>query len=423
MIRRLRWVLLAALPLLCGACSLVEIALDVTPAAADRTATPLINIASLPTLPRLAAEATATPEVSEAPANGEGSIAYDNEPDIFRNYAGDDYAAEKGAAVRLRGRVGTILTDSFELSETWAGVTVKCDDGCFLTDGAKRQLGFSSLQQGDETIVFGATDGDDAAIIIADLIVVRDPKRTAAAQFDPEALALPYGFHYAEYALAGAPELSPLSFETKTGELDVPETLAGRLKLSLSERSRFAYGAYGEVYSTGTEYTNPMNRAAGYPTRAQLSVYSNAYEFFTMWFPYAAAPFPQVLGILNYGGDWFLPLRLTVDIDPDPAVSEIVSGDRTIMSQLNFDRAYGYVRTFGLSILNSTLFYFYERENGLGFSLNRTDYALGFDEILFGQIRPYAELNPFYSDYLIAFFGKRGESWYYAEVTADPPAY
>ena len=108
MIRRLRWVLLAALPLLCGACSLVEIALDVTPAAADRTATPLINIASLPTLPRLAAEATATPEVSEAPANGEGSIAYDNEPDIFRNYAGDDYAAEKGAAVRLRGRVEKI---------------------------------------------------------------------------------------------------------------------------------------------------------------------------------------------------------------------------------------------------------------------------------------------------------------------------
>ena len=144
MIRRLRWVLLAALPLLCGACSLVEIALDVTPAAADRTATPLINIASLPTLPRLAAEATATPEVSEAPANGEGSIAYDNEPDIFRNYAGDDYAAEKGAAVRLRGRVGTILPDSFELSETWADVTVECDDGCFLTDGAKRQLGFSS---------------------------------------------------------------------------------------------------------------------------------------------------------------------------------------------------------------------------------------------------------------------------------------
>ena len=58
-----------------------------------------------------------------------------------------------------------------------------------------------------------------------------------------------------KYALAGAPELSPLSFETKTGELDVPETLAGRLKLSLSERSRFAYGAYGEIYSTGTEYS------------------------------------------------------------------------------------------------------------------------------------------------------------------------
>ena len=69
------------------------------------------------------------------------------------------------------------MTDSFELDETWTDVTVKCDDGCFLTDGAKRQLGFSSLQQGDETIVFGATDGDDAAIIIADLIVVRSLDR------------------------------------------------------------------------------------------------------------------------------------------------------------------------------------------------------------------------------------------------------
>ena len=96
MIRRWRWVLLAALPLFCGGCSLVEIALDVTPIVVERTATPLINIGSLPTLPRLAAEVTATAEISEGSANGEGSISYDNEPDIFRNYAGDEYAAEKG---------------------------------------------------------------------------------------------------------------------------------------------------------------------------------------------------------------------------------------------------------------------------------------------------------------------------------------
>lgn len=409
-----------------GGCALIDITLNVTPLpAAERTATPLINIAALPTLPRLAAEPTeaAEPETTETTGRSSAPIQYDNDPDIFRDYPGDDFTAEKGSALRLRGTAESIGQYVFELAVPGSRLAVSCDDGCFVTDPAKRTVPFSAVKTGGEVIVYGATDADDAAKVIADLIVVRE-KKAPVKRTQSDDLTLPYGFYYKEYRLTAAPTLNPLSFTTADNELNVAEKLTERRKLTLAERNDFAYGMYGEIYSVGTEYTNPANRAIGHPTRAQVSVYSNAYEFFKTWIPYVNAPYDHLWGVLNYGGDWFLPTRLTVDIHPDPTVDEIVFSDRAIMSQLNYDRAYGYLRTFGYSILNYNLFYFYERdEDGCGFALNRTDYPLGFDEILFAQLRPYAELNPFYSDYLIGFFGKRGDDWYYGEVTADAPVY
>lgn len=418
------WIALcAAVMLAMSGCGWIEVSLTgTTPIPIQSsTATPLINIASLPTLPRLAAEPTATALPLTSAERSVNDIRYDNDPDLFRDYAGDTYDVQKGGIVRLRGTISALTYDSFKLKSTGLEVTVNCDDGCFLTDRAKKLVAFSSLSDGEEVLVFGATDVDDTAKIVADLIVAsggRSKSRGSAAEIYP-----PAGFYYHEYRLKEPPTLNPLSFETTDPEFNVEENLAERLKLTLAERNLFAYGMYGESYSSGTEFTKDENRAAGIPTRAEVTVYSNVYEFFSTWIPYVEVPYDQLWGILNYGGDWYLPMRLTVDVNPDPNVVDVVFSDRTIMSQLNYDKAYNYLRTFGHSIINSSLFYFYEREDGCGFALNRVDYPLAFDEIYFQQQRPYAELNPYYSDYLIGFFGKRGETWYYAEVTADEPQY
>lgn len=406
-----------------GGCEWIEISLTGTTPIPMRssTATPLINIASLPTLPRLAAEASATPLPLTGAERSSERISYDNDPDLFRDYAGDAYDVQNGGAVRLSGTVSALTHDSFTLKSAGLEVNVKCDDGCFLTDREKRLVAFSSLRDGEEVLVFGAADPEDTGKITADLIVSsggRSKARGSTAEIYP-----PAGFYYHEYRLKELPTLNPLSFETTDPDFNAAEKLAERMKLTLTERNLFAYGMYGESYSAGTAFTTDENRAAGMPTRAEVTVYSNAYEFFSTWIPYVEVPYDQLWGILNYGGDWFLPMRLTVDVNPDPGVTDVVFSDRTIMSQLNYDKAYNYLRTFGHSILNSSLFYFYEREDGCGFSLNRVDYPLAFDEIFFQLQRPYAELNPYYSDYLIGFFAKRGEEWYYAEVTADEPLY
>lgn len=407
-----------------SSCTLIEIALNATPVAPEMTATSLINIASLPTLPRLAAKPSATPD-AVATETVNSAIRYDNAPDIFRGYPGDEYFAEKGVPVRLKGIVETVSGYSFELDADYGvKLAVHCDGGCFLTDRAKIPVAYENVTAGNEVIVYGATDPDTADKVIADLIVVHDVRPVERADApNPGDLYFPAGIHYTEYRLKDVPSLNPLSFETTDPDFDVEANLAERLKLSLAERNEFAYGAYGEIYSAELDYTTPSNRAAGYPTRSRLTMYANGYEFFSTFIPQIPTPYDAIWGDLNYGGDWYLPLRFSVDINPDPKVEEIVTCDRTIMSQMNFERNFGYIETFGYSILNYNLFYFFRKANGIGFALNRTNYELGFDDVIFGEIKPFTELNPFYSDYRIGFFGRRGETWYYAEVNSDIPTY
>jgi hypothetical protein len=55
--------------------------------------------------------------------------------------------------------------------------------------------------------------------------------------------------------------------------------------------------------------------------------------------------------------------------------------------------------------------------------VNRVDYPLGFDEIIFGLVGDQQDLNPYYADLLITFFGLRGDTWYYVEITAPEETY
>ena len=238
-----------------------------------------------------------------------------------------------------------------------------------------------------------------------------------------------YSYYYNPYYLPTSTPNRPDPTATPTQDLskeltpeptEVPETLNDRLKdrlnHTLASRTNYIYGAYGEKYSAYVEYNQEQNRDPRHPTRASMEVESNDYPFHDFWFPYVENPMYINWGVLCYGGDWYLPIRMSVDIDPNPGVTDIVFTDRTIRSQQSFDKQQGYLRSFGYSIIDSKFFYFYQKENGFGISINRQDYDLGFDDIPFGYIGKYTEINPFYSDDLITFFGHRDGKWYYVEL-------
>ena len=410
-----KFALLLGICLFSSGCYLID-AMQPTAAVPEKTATSLINLAILPTLPTLPPEAT--PESTPEP---ESNIYYDSDASVFAHLTEQPVSSDPNQSIMLIGTVSGITGLDFSVTnQSGDSFTVDCDDYCFYTDNNKKIISANAIQNGGKVAVFGVTDDEDSGKIHADAVVIDGVVKTNSV-LKPESINLPTGMDYQEYELSSPPLASPLRLQPVEGSLE--ENLAKKKMTSLKNRTTFSYGYYGESYTTGLEYAGETNRDPNYPTRANMTVYSNEYEFFNFWFPHVNNPLFYTWGIVNYGGDWYLPIRMTVDINPDPAVTEIIYSDRTIMSQLNFDKTYNYLRTFGFSIINYNLFYFYQRADGYGISINRTDYPLGFDEIIFGMVGDNQDLNPYYADTLITFLGLRGNTWYYVEINAPEETY
>lgn len=367
----------------------------------------------------------------------------------------------------------TVSTGNLKISHhSGTEFSVTCDNFCFYTDARRSLISADKAVKGSEVIIFGASD-ETLTDINADLIAVHtiaDIPQGHAVDLSQ----LPSGLTYTEFELDSFPQLNPIrvsgsaaavptatatpdpygaynSYDTGTSNNygytgygrptstpnrpptetptpvsssepepeateDLNQRLTARLNHSLASRSNYSFGAYGEQYSVYIEYEQDQNRDPKHPTRADMNIESNGYAFTDYWIPYVQNPMFYNWGVVCYGGDWYLPLRVTVDIDPDPEITDLVYSDRTLRSQQNFDSQQGYLRSFGYSILDSKLFYFYQKEDGYGISINRQDFDLGFDDIPFGYVGSYTEIDPFYSDDLITFFGHRGDKWYYVEL-------
>lgn len=392
----------------CSGCYLIE-TIQPTPLP-QKTPTSLININALPTLPTL------PPALETATPIPESDFTYDTTGVIFDHLTEEPVPTEPNQAARVIGTVSEFSgSDLIIKNSSGESYTITCDDFCFYVDNRKKIISGEAVQPGAEIAVFGATDSEKPEKIHADAIVLNG---TVKSEKTPKTdlSYLPNGMTYQEFELASPPLPAPLRLEPVEGSLE--DHLNKRKMTTLSERTEFSYGFYGETYSTSLEYDTDGNRDPYYPTRSNLTIYSNGYEFYSFWFPHVKSPFFYNWGIVNYGGDWYLPIRMTVDINPDPDITELIYSDRTIMSQMNFDKSFNYIRSFGFSIIGYNLFYFYQRPGGYGIAINRVDYPLNFDEIIFGLVGDYQDLNPFYSDTLITFFGLRGNTWYYVELTA-----
>lgn len=372
----------------------------------------------------------------------------------------------------------TVATGGFALDHhSGTRFEISCDDFCFFIDAQKNLVSSDKLTEDSEVIIFGASD-EDVTKINADLVAIHVIREDIIPR-EADVSAFPTDLTYTEYDLDAFPSLNPISIRAAaatataiplptdeilentpdpysynygygygydyygytrptstpnrpqrtatpdetgtpipTPTLSLDERLTDRLNHSLENRTNYAYGAYGEKYSSYIEYEQDLNRDPSHPTRAVMNVMSNGYDFTEFWFPYAQNPMFTNWGIVCYLGDWYLPIRTSVDIDPDPDVTDIVYSDRTIRTSQNYDQTKGYLRSFGYSIIERKLFYFFQTENGYGISINGQDYDLGFDDIPFGYIGAYSELDPFYADDMITFFGHRGDHWVYVEIKA-----
>ena len=380
------------------------------------TETPSIRLEQLLEIPTLhVIEPTKTP-------HPESMIRYEPMMDVLKKIEPEIFPSDLLQTVRFIGTVDEINLSEETINQTvfsitldnGSSVSVLSDDFTIFIDKENNLISSEKVTTGKRVGIFGVTEINDIHKVIADAIIIDEIRTTGVMEKADLETTLPYPISYTEYKLENEPKLNPLKLNPIEGDLS--EKIKNREKLSLSSRANHTYGLYGEMYSTSLNYNTELNRDPEHPTRANMNINSNFYSFYDFWFPYVNSPIESNWGVITYAGDWYITVRMTVDINPDPGVTDLIYGYRTIMSEYNYDQKMDYLRSFGYSILANQFFYFYEKENGFGFSLNKVDYDLNFDSIPFGYADVYAELNPFFSDDLISFFGKRDDTWFYVEI-------
>lgn len=78
----------------------------------------------------------------------------------------------------------------------------------------------------------------------------------------------------------------------------------------------------------------------------------------------------------------------------------------------------GYDDAFGLQLLAGEPFYFYYKEEGIGYSYAGKQYDLSYNEIPHYYCCGESMLNPVQAENMVAFFARKADAWYYVELGA-----
>jgi hypothetical protein len=128
-----------------------------------------------------------------------------------------------------------------------------------------------------------------------------------------------------------------------------------------------------------------------------------------------ASPINALRGLWTYEDHWAVE---TAHIRDDgsgnermtPATGQVAVDGKSLNSQL------GTEASFGFQTLGGKPFYFFNRDGKIDASYSGVIIPLGYDEIPHYNCCGESSLNPKIYPNLVAFLGRKGEAWFYAEI-------
>ncbi|MFN2112075.1 MAG: hypothetical protein ACK2TT_03055 [Anaerolineales bacterium] len=119
------------------------------------------------------------------------------------------------------------------------------------------------------------------------------------------------------------------------------------------------------------------------------------------------SPALPLQSLWSYDGHWVLEILYSED--------EIWQGRIYRDGQLLNDTE-NYLDAFGFQLLGGKPFYFYQREDGLGYYYDGQENPLPYQEILHYGCCSASTLNPQPAENMVAFYAHTGDDWYYVEL-------
>lgn len=127
------------------------------------------------------------------------------------------------------------------------------------------------------------------------------------------------------------------------------------------------------------------------------------------------SPVSALRHLWTYDDHWALETAyVTVRTEANVIYSDAV-GQVTVDGVLLNDQ-FGYNEAFGFQTIHGRPFYFFKRDGKIGANYEGVEIPLGYDEIPHYGCCSAATLNPSMFQNMVAFFARKGETWYYAEI-------
>jgi hypothetical protein len=119
------------------------------------------------------------------------------------------------------------------------------------------------------------------------------------------------------------------------------------------------------------------------------------------------SPVLPLQGLWTYDEHWALELLLS---DQDTWSGEIFIDGELV------NRILGYEEAFGFQLLSGKPFFFFNRDDQLGYSYDAQEFDLNYDEIPHYRCCGEDSLNAIQAKSMVSFFALRDQAWFYVEL-------
>jgi hypothetical protein len=198
--------------------------------------------------------------------------------------------------------------------------------------------------------------------------------------------------------------------------LPISTTQEEVLEKHREERERSVSGQYGqtpvdfypflESQGTGPSLTGVLGTDPNDPIRQTIDLLQGEELLFSVD---AGLPSPALplQGLWTYDDHWVMEVLY--------AEEEIWQGRIYQDGQL-LNESLDYQEAFGFQLLAGKPFYFFQRENSLGYSYAGEEVELPYDSIPHYLCCSASQLNPIQAENMVAFYAMLGDQWFYVEL-------
>jgi hypothetical protein len=226
--------------------------------------------------------------------------------------------------------------------------------------------------------------------------------------------AVPPELSVAEYPLTQPPEAESTVLNFASSVQGDPRTLHAAERAehfpdtscTVGDISGFCVALGSDQLFASENWTDP---SAGYVvvTRNDQEVYKVPVG--------SASPVTALRGLRAYDDHWAVETAVVNNEQSGNEVTSFATG-LVAVDGSSLSEQLGYEETFGFQTLGGEPFYFFRREGKIDASYAGVDIPLGFDEIPHYNCCSASSLNPTIYPSLVTYFGRKGDTWYYAEI-------